>query len=82
MDPQIAVVSPNLTETVILQQGSINRYRRLGALRDSDGDEQNLTRRVPSYIHTANATLLGDGVGNDAALLSRAQPSDAERAEA
>jgi hypothetical protein len=61
MDPQIAVVSPNLTETVILQQGSINRYRRLGALRDSDGDEQNLTRRVPSYIHTANATFLGDG---------------------
>jgi hypothetical protein len=38
MDLQIAVVPPNLTETVILQQGSINRYRRLGALRDSDGD--------------------------------------------
>jgi len=57
-----------LTETVILQQGSINRHCRLGALRDGDGHEQYVTRRVAGYIDAPNATFLGEGVGNDAAL--------------
>ena len=57
-----------LTETVILQQGSINRHCRLGALRDGDGHKQYVTRRVAGYIDASNATFLGEGVGDDAAL--------------
>lgn len=57
-----------LTETVLFQQGPIDRHARLGAFGDGDRYQQDFPRGVSGDIDSLDAALFGDGVGDDSAF--------------